>query len=141
MNIENAFKHRIALQIRFSDIDRLHHVNNAVYHQYVEYGRVEYFNTVLKDLVNWNLHGFVLARTEMDFIHSLKYGDEAICCSKVTEIGNKSVKTETHIYHLNNGYHLAAQCKGILVCMNYSKQQSMEVPDAWKVRIKDFESA
>lgn len=141
MSILNTFKHQIELQIRFSDIDRLQHVNNAVYHQYVEYGRVEYFNTVLSGLVNWNHNGFVLARTEIDFIQSLKYGDKAICCSKVTEIGNKSLKTETHIYQISNGYNIAALCKGVLVCMNYTEQQSMEIPESWKARISAFESA
>ena len=41
------FKHVTPIQIRFVDIDRLDHVNNACYLNFFELGRVKYFNLVL----------------------------------------------------------------------------------------------
>ncbi len=133
------FKHAIPIQIRFSDIDRLNHVNNAVYHQYVELGRVNYFNTVLKDLVDWNLQGFVLARTEMDFLISLTFGQNLMCYSRVYEIGNKSLKTETHLYCVEEEPKLAVLCKGVLVCMDYVQNKSILIPEIWRTKIYAYE--
>ena len=49
------YKHFIPIQIRFSDVDRLNHVNNACYLNYFELGRVKYFNEVFKDKINFIL--------------------------------------------------------------------------------------
>ena len=39
------------IQIRFSDCDMLQHVNNAIYLQYFETARINFFR---KELPNWN---------------------------------------------------------------------------------------
>ncbi len=56
------FKHVTPIQIRFVDIDRLDHVNNACYLNFFELGRVKYFNLVLGNTINWKESGFVIAR-------------------------------------------------------------------------------
>ena len=65
------YRHIIPVQIRFSDIDRLNHINNACYHNYIELGRVEYFEKILAGHINWDETGFVLARTEMDHLEQV----------------------------------------------------------------------
>ncbi|MEK6552401.1 MAG: acyl-CoA thioesterase, partial [Bacteroidota bacterium] len=32
----NLFNHRIKIKVRFSDLDAMHHVNNAIYLSYLE---------------------------------------------------------------------------------------------------------
>ena len=52
--------HELPIQIRFNDIDKLSHLNNACYLTFFELGRVNYFNKILKTPVNWDEQGFVL---------------------------------------------------------------------------------
>ncbi len=42
------FNHRLELQIRFNDIDMFGHLNNSVYLQFFDLGKMNYFNTVLE---------------------------------------------------------------------------------------------
>ena len=37
------YKVAIPIQVRFSDIDMFHHVNNTIYPAYIELARLEYF--------------------------------------------------------------------------------------------------
>lgn len=57
------FKHVTPLQLRFSDLDRLGHVNNVIYLTYFELGRINYFNAVYKEKINWDKEGFILGQS------------------------------------------------------------------------------
>ncbi len=134
------FRHIIPVQIRFSDIDRLGHVNNACYHNYIELGRVKYFETVLGDNVIWDKNGFVLARTEMDHIEQVYLNDEIFCCTRVHRFGNKSVGFYNSIIKKTHGGFLeCAAVSAVLVAMDYSKNESMTVPALWRKLISEFE--
>ncbi len=136
----SLFKHRIPIQIRFSDIDRLNHVNNACYLNFFELGRVNYFNQVLEGIINWSESGFVLARTEMDYIEPVFLNDEVVCYTRTQKLGNKSLLVENVIAKKLNGMEvIGAKGTGVLVAMNYKANQSMIIPDAWKKRISEFE--
>ena len=58
------FKHKTRIQIRFKDIDKLGHVNNANHITYLELARVNYLNDVFKQLIDWSKEGIILARIE-----------------------------------------------------------------------------
>ena len=52
---------RTPIQIRFNDIDGMGHVNNAIYHEYFDTARLEYFHRVLGDVVNRHESGLIIA--------------------------------------------------------------------------------
>lgn len=136
------FKHIIPIQIRFHDIDRLNHVNNACYHNYFEMGRVRYFDQVLKRHVNWDKYGFILARTEIDHLIPVHLHDEIYCCTKVVYFGNKSMKVKNVILK-KTGDHLipCAAGFGILVAMDYSENKSIPLPQQWRELMMAFEGS
>jgi acyl-CoA thioester hydrolase len=134
------FNHIIPIQLRFSDIDRLDHVNNACYHNYVELGRVTYFNEILKGLINWDKQGFILARTEIDHLLPVFLGDEIYCGTKVTGFGNKSLTVKNAILKKKDGEVIeCAAIKGILVAMDYVRNESILIPADWRRQIERFE--
>ena len=85
------FKHVTPIQIRFIDIDRLDHVNNACFLSYFELGRVKYFNQVLNKHIDWQQSGFVIVRTEIDHITPIYLLDEIYCFTKTIKIDTKSI--------------------------------------------------
>ncbi|MCX8080931.1 MAG: acyl-CoA thioesterase [Bacteroidia bacterium] len=132
--------HITPLQIRFSDLDRLGHVNNAVFLQYMETSRVEYFNLVLGPRHNWQKFGFVVARNEIDYLLPIYLNDEIFCSTRCLRIGNKSLTIENVIYKKQKRKKLvAARGVGILVAMDYQSMKSIPLPDAWVKKIRDFE--
>jgi acyl-CoA thioester hydrolase len=133
-----GFNHQINIQIRFSDIDRLNHVNNACYLNYIELARVSYFNTVFNEHINWSKNGFVIARTELDYVEPIFLTDSLQCFTRVIKVGNKSLTIENSL--VKNKTIIAAKCIGILVAMDYEKNESKKVPNLWLELLNKFEN-
>jgi acyl-CoA thioester hydrolase len=135
------YKHMIPIQIRFCDIDKLNHVNNACYHNYFELGRVNYFNRLFQEKINWDKEGFVLARTEIDHLLPVFLEDEIYCCTKVIKMGNKSITLKNCIIKKSgDGFLECAAGIGILVASDYVNNISIQLPQAWRQLIQTFES-
>lgn len=134
------YKHIIPIQIRFCDIDKLNHVNNACYHNYFELGRVTYLDQLFKVKINWDEQGFVLARTEIDHLLPIFLEDEIYCCTKVILLGNKSITFKNSIIKkTRDGIVECAAGVGILVASDYLKNETIPLPEVWRQTIQAFE--
>ena len=84
------FPHRTVDSIRFGDLDRQNHVNNAVFSTFLESGRViilygeEYGLTVPGT-------SFVLARITIDFLGEVHWPGEVEIGTAVSRVGNSSI--------------------------------------------------
>lgn len=140
INFED-YKHSIPIQIRFSDIDKINHVNNACYLNYFETARVNYFDTVFGGRNDWDKQGFVLARNEINHLIPIHLEDQIFCLTKVTDLGNKSLTLKNSILKkTKDGYVECANGIGILVAMDYVTHQSIPLPDEWKKMVHAFEN-
>jgi acyl-CoA thioester hydrolase len=135
------YKHVTPVQIRFTDIDRLGHVNNACYLTYCELGRLFYFKDVLKESIDWVKQGFILARTEVDHLAPVYLYDEVFCFTKVIYLGSKSMSIRNEILKKQDGnWTECAHVTGVLVAMDYENNKSIEIPSEWRDRINRYES-
>ena len=57
----NPYKHKTPIQIRFKDIDKLGHVNNANHITYFELARVDYFEALATEniKIDWINEGVI----------------------------------------------------------------------------------
>jgi acyl-CoA thioester hydrolase len=91
------FPHRTVETIRFGDLDRQNHVNNAVFSTFLESGRViilygeEYGLTVPGT-------SFVLARIVIDFLGEMHWPGEVEIGTAVARIGNSSIGLEQALF-------------------------------------------
>jgi acyl-CoA thioester hydrolase len=139
MNYQD-YKHVIPIQIRFIDIDRLDHVNNACFLSYFELGRVKYFNRVLNKHINWNDSGFVIARTEINHITPIYLLDDLYCFTKIINIGTKSITIKNSLVKkVGEEFQEAANGIGVLVAMDYLNKVSVDMPVKWRQAIEEFE--
>lgn len=135
-----GYHHSCEIQIRFNDIDKVGHVNNAVYHSYLELGRLHYFNDVLERTVEWDKKGFVLARTEIDYRKPIFLRDSISCYTKLEQVGTKSFKLRSSICRrLGDQWEECANALTTLVCMDYTSFKSIEIPPDWLRRMTQFE--
>lgn len=114
------------IQVRFSDLDVLGHVNNTIYLSYFEMARVHYFKELLGESWDWNKFGIVLVKNEVEYFKSVLLNHEPLITIYTEHIGSKSF-TLGYELHVNN--ELFAKGKSIQVCFDASIQQSILVPD------------
>ncbi len=134
------FKHKIKVEVRFSDLDAMRHVNNATYLTYIEEARIAYFNEVFKREKNNLDYSAIVARIEMDYIQPINLGDKVEVFTRVSKIGNKSTDVENIIMIERDGNKLAAATALTkLVAYDYKKLQSIQIPDDVRRKIEVFE--
>jgi acyl-CoA thioester hydrolase len=120
------------MQIRFVDIDRMGHVNNAVHLSYLEAARLNYFKEVAGN-IDWYDEGVILARIEINYILPILLTDNIYVKTECTRIGNKSFDLSYSIIKKedNNEIELA-NAVSVIVCYNYKLKKTMEMPDQWR---------
>lgn len=124
------------IQQRFSDFDKLGHVNNAHYLTYYERARIDFFEHLLKGKINWEKEGLILARAELDYIRPLDIGIDFQIETYISKIGTKSFVMTHEITSSDNT--LMAKGNITMVAFSYEKQQSMIIPEIWKDSFSDY---
>ncbi len=135
------FNHQYSVQIRFVDIDAFGHVNNAVFASYYETARVAYFDEVLGLRINWKKNGLILAKNILEYKLPVYLRDTIICRTAVVKLGNKSIEIFNELIRKNNNKEeIVASAHGILVCYDYEKNETIEIPSEWRELIQRKES-
>ena len=117
------FEHPVT--VRFSDLDGLGHVNNAVFLSYLEEARCALFDQVQGGKAPSEF-GFLLARAEIDFRRELLIDQEVVVEMWTEAIGNKSF---TFGYHVLADGEVAAEAKTVQVYVD-ADGRTVPVPDA-----------
>ncbi|HIE16491.1 MAG TPA: acyl-CoA thioesterase [Bacteroidales bacterium] len=134
------FLHKVAVQIRFNDIDIAGHVNNAMYFQYLDLARLQYFDKVFDDTIKWKKAGLVLAKIEINFLEPVFLNEKLFVYTKIDKIGNKSIQMYQHIIKsIDKKEILVSISTSVLVGYDYIKKRSFEIPKKWKEKILNFE--
>jgi len=127
------YTHSLPIQIRFVDIDRQGHVNNATILSYFEIGRVEFLNEIIGGDNDWDRRGLVIAHADVDFVEPVLLQDKIKAYSRVANIGTKSFKIDNLLVKEKSGKnHIVCIASFVLVCMDYYKKQTIEIPADWK---------
>lgn len=129
----SRFTHTLPIQIRFVDIDRQGHVNNATILSYFETERVEFLNEVIGTGNDWERRGLVIARSEIDYLQPVFIQDKIRAYSRIAHVGTKSFKIENVLVKTQDGKDsILCVASFVIVCMNYHEKQTMEIPPDWK---------
>ena len=131
----NPYKHKTPIQIRFKDIDKLGHVNNANHVTYFELARVDYFHAVADQgvTIDWVNEGVILAKIEMEYKQPILLEDKVFVYTWVSKLGTKSFDMSCSIVKLENGVEVElAKGLAIIVCFNYKTNQTILIPEKWK---------
>lgn len=137
------FKHKIPIQIRFKDIDRMGHVNNANYLTYIELARVKYFEDVVRLDKKWSPEvGIILARIEIDFKAPVFLHDSIFVYTRCSRIGTKSITLDWAVVRQKeNSEEVVAQGFAVLVCYDYRQEKTIPVPEEHRRAIEQFENS
>ena len=126
------------LDIRWSDMDELGHVNNAVYLTYFEQARVYYFQESCE--WNWKETGVILANAHIDFLRPVVFPNSTYIHLRTSKIGNKSFELQYLITSEIRGREkLTTTGYTTLVIYDYNKQVSIPMPDFLREKIHAYE--
>jgi acyl-CoA thioester hydrolase len=92
-----AFPHRTVETIRFGDLDRQGHVNNAVFATFFESGRVVILYEEKYGLIKPGA-SFVLAHLSIDFLGEIRWPGEVEIGTAIAAVGNSSLKVHQALF-------------------------------------------
>ena len=118
--------------VRFSDLDGMGHVNNAVFLTYLEQARLAWFRS-FGDEESMPLTDIILARTEIDFRSPLVFGEKVSIGVRPARVGTKSFELE---YELRAGERLVAGAKSVIVGYDYEAGASVPLSDEQRRRLQ-----
>lgn len=138
--LPEGFRHHYPLQVRWSDMDALGHVNNARFLTYMEQARIHYVNSMrLWDGTTDKL-GLIIARVEIDFKLPLFAADDVHVFTRTARLGKRSIVTEQLIARRKDDqYETAARGVITIVVYDYSANQSAPIPTEWRALVSAYE--
>ena len=134
----HPFRHCLPVQMRFSDIDMLGHLNNNVYLIFMDLAKIEYFGAINGKPVTANELCMVVANINCDFVAPSFLGNALEVWTQVTHIGEKSVKLEQRIVDRNTG---ETKCIGRTIMAGFDPATLLSAPIAprWVKLMETFE--
>ena len=114
---------RVSVIVRWRDLDMLGHLNQSVYHEYLEEGRAALFQQLGLDMP------FVLARVELDYRHEVRRDHGTVeIVTRPAKVGRTSITVENEIV-LGDGT-VAATGTAVLVAWDPRQRSSRVITDA-----------
>ena len=125
----------IKIQVRFSDLDTLGHVNNAVYLSYFEMARIAYFTPLLGDNWDWKKFGIILRKNEVEYF-------SPVLLHQIPQLTIFTMEIRTKSFTL--GYELRVNGKvyttgsSVLVGYDSVTEKTIEIPAKMKIVLESL---
>lgn len=133
------FRHQTPIQIRFNDVDMFGHVNNALYFQYFDLGKLRYFQTAIGP--DFAKRGFsaVIVNINCDFFSPTGVDEEIAVLTAVVHLGDKSLTLEQRVVNILTG-DVKSICRTVMAGFDPVTLKSAPLPDSIRNALEAFES-
>jgi len=128
------YKYKTPITLRFSDIDAVGHVNNAIYLTYFEEARLRYFHEAIK--WDWSKSGIIVGRSEVTYHKPIMLRDEVRCYVRTSRIGNSSFDMMHVLVRVTpQGEEICTTGKSVLISYDYKANKSVPIPQGERARM------
>ncbi|MDR0725680.1 MAG: acyl-CoA thioesterase [Prevotellaceae bacterium] len=124
------------IQMRFNDIDGFGHVNNSVYNEYLDCGRVDYLNQIPGIDFLSGTERLVVVHIETDFFRPSYLGEDLAVHTQIDKIGEKSVAMIQLIVGVKNEVKLKS--RSVMSTFNINETTSFVLPENWVFALEKF---
>jgi len=129
----------VKIPVLWGDMDSFQHVNNVIYFRYFESARIQYFDTLgWNEIMKQEGIGPILGSTSCRFRIPLTYPDTVFVGAKITEMEEKCFTMEYLIVSERHPEPVA-EGTGVVVCYNYKKNKTTQIPEAIQQAIEKLE--
>lgn len=133
------YRHKLDVQLRFNDIDMLGHVNNSVYIEFFDLGKLTYFQKSLgPDCMKANPQ-VVVVNINCNFFAPSFLGEPLQVLTAMVNIGEKSLRLEQRIVNTATG---EVKCMALttMACVDLKTMTPVAVPADKIAAFEEFES-
>lgn len=135
---EFPFRHSYPVQIRFNDIDVVGHLNNSIYFSFLDLGKMQYFNEIMKDRITWKQVPVVIVNINIDF-YSQTFIDERLeVLTQTVRLSDRSLTLEQRIVNPVTG-DVKCVARTVMAGFDVSTGKSAPIPEEWKQAVRNFE--
>lgn len=120
---------------RFSETDAFGHINNTVLNVWFETARACLFDIFYDENDSAQTINLILARTEVDFIAQVFYGQDVEVTTQIDSIGNSSFVVAHEAYQ---GGKLVAKGKAVQVYFDHETQRGTPLTDELKEKLRQI---
>lgn len=133
------FRHRLPLQIRFNDVDLFGHINNAIYVQFFDMGKLAYFKQFMGGGFEHEPSVPVVADLHCTF-HEPAYIDNKLeVLTRIAKIGDTSLHLEQQI--VDDKGKIKCSATTVMVNIDAKTHTPVTVSDVWRRAITAYEPA
>ncbi|MCA4792958.1 acyl-CoA thioesterase [Myroides odoratimimus] len=137
----NDFRFYHPLEIRWSDMDALGHVNNVIYIDYFQIGRGYYMNQASKTW-DWFKHMFVIANISCNYVKEIKLDVKHPRIGvRISKMGGKSFEIEYAIVSEGENRDLILHAIGTStqVMIDIKEKKTIEIPTWLREEVSGYE--
>jgi len=134
----HPFHCTLPVQLRFSDLDTLGHVNNSVYLNLFDLGKSIYFEKAAGERQDWNNVNVVIANINCNFLHQTLFNEPLVVMTQVENIGNKSFTMLQALQNTATG-EIKCVCSQVMVYLDPETRMPAPLPQHWRDCFSRFE--
>lgn len=138
INPSIPFRHRFPVQIRFTDIDMLGHLNNSIYLQFMDMGKVAYFTSVNGGPVDWSQAMVVVVNINCDFLAQTHIHEELDVLTRTEAIGEKSLTLSQQVVNRHTGQ-VKCSATTVMAGVDASLTSSAPIRPEWIAALTAYE--
>lgn len=133
----SIFTNRLPIQIRFSDVDVVGHVNNIVYFAYYDTGKAAFMTELIGREITWDKVDTVVANVDCAFIAPIFYGENIEVLTTCIAIHDKSFKLLQMIRNVSTG-ETKSVCETVMVSFDPKTQKSAPLSREWRDKLSSL---
>lgn len=126
--------------VRYSDIDYMGHVSNAVYYQYLQDAYVKFMYGLLEAPFSERISQ-ITVKTVCEYLDQVRLGEVLTLRASVNRFGSRSFDIEYLLSRRDNEDHLVARGLSTHVTFDYLKNESIPLPDDLKASVLAYQGS
>ena len=133
----SIFKSSLPIQVRFSDVDVVGHVNNIVYFAYYDTGKAAFMAQVLGRKISWDQVDTVVANVDCAFISPIFYGESIEVLTTCVDIHDKSFKL-LQMLRNSDTEEVKSVCETVMVSFDPHTQKAAPLSEEWREKLSEI---
>ncbi|AWV02641.1 acyl-CoA thioesterase [Burkholderia sp. JP2-270] len=126
--------------VRYSDIDYMGHVSNAVYYQYLQDAYVKFMYGLLEAPFSERISQ-ITVKTVCEYVDQVRLGEVLNLRASVVRFGTRSFDIEYLLARRDNDEHLVARGLSTHVTFDYGNNVSIPLPDDLKAGVLAYQGS
>lgn len=126
------------VQLRFSDIDMLGHLNNTRYLELMDLAKSDYFTRIAADAIKWQRPPVMIANINCDFLSQTTFHEPVQVLTQVDRIGDKSLVLVQQLVNRDT-QEVKCRCAVTMVYFDPVARVPATVSPEWRQAISAFE--